>query len=81
VMLLWIPLNERVGFGTISNIVIIATFIQIGTIIFPKQNNRTGWIRLSALHHLWTWARASRWRHDWHSLQNRGPSRPSSHGY
>lgn len=39
VMLLWIPLNERVGFGTISNIVIIATFIQIGTIIFPKQNN------------------------------------------
>ena len=39
VMLLWIPLNERVGFGTISNIVIIATFIQVGTIIFPKQNN------------------------------------------
>jgi uncharacterized protein len=36
-MLLWIPLNERVGFGTISNIVIIAAFIQIGTIIFPKQ--------------------------------------------
>lgn len=39
VMLLWIPLNERVGFGTIANIVIIATFIQIGTIIFPKQDN------------------------------------------
>ena len=39
VMLLWIPLNERVGFGTISNIVIIAAFIQIGTIIFPKQDN------------------------------------------
>ena len=39
VMLLWIPLDERVGFGTISNIVIIAAFIQIGTIIFPKQNN------------------------------------------
>ncbi|CAN2196824.1 COG2364 Predicted membrane protein [Candidatus Nanopelagicaceae bacterium] len=39
VMLLWIPLNERVGFGTISNIVIIATFIQVGTIIFPKQDN------------------------------------------
>ena len=39
VMLVWIPLNERVGFGTISNIVIIATFIQIGTLIFPKQSN------------------------------------------
>ena len=39
VMLLWIPLNERVGFGTISNIVIIATFIQVGTMIFPKQDN------------------------------------------
>ena len=39
VMLIWIPLDERVGFGTISNIVIIAAFIQIGTLIFPKQNN------------------------------------------
>jgi len=39
VMLLWIPLNEKVGFGTISNIVIIASFIQIGTLIFPKQEN------------------------------------------
>jgi len=39
VMLLWIPLNEKVGFGTISNIVIIASFIQIGTLIFPKQED------------------------------------------
>ena len=39
VMLIWIPLDERVGFGTISNIVIIAAFIQIGTLIFPKQNH------------------------------------------
>jgi hypothetical protein len=39
VMLVWIPLNEKVGFGTISNIVIIATFIQIGTLVFPKQDN------------------------------------------
>ena len=37
VLLIWIPLKERPGFGTLSNIVLIATFIQIGTEIFPKQ--------------------------------------------
>ena len=36
VLLLWIPLKERPGFGTLSNIVLIATFIQIGTLIFPE---------------------------------------------
>ena len=39
VLLIWIPLNERPGFGTISNIVLIATFIEIGTNIFPKQTS------------------------------------------
>lgn len=39
VLLIWIPLRERPGFGTLSNIVIIATFIQIGTSIFPQQEN------------------------------------------
>ena len=39
VLLLWIPLKEKPGFGTISNIVIIATAIQIGVSIFPEQNN------------------------------------------
>jgi uncharacterized membrane protein YczE len=39
VLLLWIPLRERPGFGTLSNIVLIATFIQLGTIIFPEVNN------------------------------------------
>jgi uncharacterized membrane protein YczE len=38
-MLVWIPLDERVGFGTVANIVVIASFIQIGTLIFPKQSN------------------------------------------
>jgi uncharacterized membrane protein YczE len=38
VLLLWIPLKERPGFGTLSNIVLIALFIQIGTIIFPEVN-------------------------------------------
>ena len=39
VLLIWIPLNERPGFGTLSNIVLIATFIEIGTHIFPKQSS------------------------------------------
>ena len=39
VLLLWIPLRERPGFGTLSNIVLIATFIQLGTMIFPDVNS------------------------------------------
>lgn len=39
VLSLWIPLRERPGFGTLSNIVIISLFIEIGTNIFPKQDN------------------------------------------
>ena len=39
VLLLWIPLKEKPGFGTLSNIAIIATAIQIGVSIFPEQNN------------------------------------------
>ena len=47
VLLIWIPLRERPGFGTLSNIVIIATFIQIGTSIFPKQQNFFSGVALS----------------------------------
>jgi uncharacterized protein len=39
VLLLWIPLKERPGFGTLSNIVLIATFIELGTLIFPEANS------------------------------------------
>jgi uncharacterized membrane protein YczE len=39
VLLLWIPLKEKPGFGTLSNIVIIAAAIQIGVSVFPQQNN------------------------------------------
>jgi len=39
VLLIWIPLNEKPGFGTLSNIVFIAAFIEIGTHIFPKQTS------------------------------------------
>jgi len=37
VLALWIPLRERPGFGTLSNIIIISLFIEIATNIFPKQ--------------------------------------------
>lgn len=39
VLLLWIPLKERPGFGTLANIVLIATFIEVGTHIFPAQQS------------------------------------------
>lgn len=39
VLLLWIPLKERPGFGTLSNIIIIAAAIQVGVTIFPQQDS------------------------------------------
>jgi uncharacterized membrane protein YczE len=39
VLLIWIPLRERPGFGTLSNIVLIALFIEIGIHLFPAQEN------------------------------------------
>ena len=42
VLLAWVPLRERPGFGTLSNIVLIATFIQIGVSIFPEQGSSVG---------------------------------------
>jgi uncharacterized membrane protein YczE len=42
VLLFWIPLKEKPGFGTLSNIVVIAVAIQVGVTIFPTQT--TYWI-------------------------------------
>lgn len=39
VLLGWIPLRERPGFGTLSNIVIIAVAIDIGVTYIPLQEN------------------------------------------
>ncbi|NQW74590.1 MAG: YitT family protein [Candidatus Planktophila sp.] len=39
VLLAWIPLRERLGFGTISNAVIIAIAIQVGVEIIPLQDS------------------------------------------
>jgi uncharacterized membrane protein YczE len=39
VLLMWIPIKERPGFGTLANIVVIATFIQIGISVVPLQES------------------------------------------
>ncbi len=36
VLALWLPLKERPGFGTISNIIVIALFVQIGVDSIPS---------------------------------------------
>jgi uncharacterized membrane protein YczE len=38
VLLLWIPLKEKPGFGTLSNIALIAIAIQVGVTVFPTQD-------------------------------------------
>ena len=39
ILFLWWPLGERPGFGTLSNILVIAIAIQIGVSNFPVANN------------------------------------------
>lgn len=39
VLLMWIPLRERPGFGTILNIIVIAAAIDIGLLLFPQQKS------------------------------------------
>ena len=39
VLLAWIPLREKPGFGTISNLIIIAIAIEIGVTFIPEQSN------------------------------------------
>ena len=38
VLLLWIPLRERPGLGTISNIIVIPISLQIGITVLPEIN-------------------------------------------
>ena len=42
VLLIWIPLRERPGLGTISNIIIISAAIQVGVELFPLQSTFLG---------------------------------------
>ena len=39
VLILWIPLKEKPGFGTLANILIVATAIDIGIENIPHPNN------------------------------------------
>ncbi len=39
VLLLWWPLRERPGFGTLANIAVISLFIQVAVTIFPLAHN------------------------------------------
>lgn len=36
VLLLWIPLKRRIGFGTIINIIVISLFIDVGLAFIPR---------------------------------------------
>jgi uncharacterized membrane protein YczE len=39
VLLLWIPLRQRPGFGTLANIVVIAASIELGLLMIPTVEN------------------------------------------
>ena len=39
VLLLWIPLRQRPGFGTLANIVVIAAAIEVGLFFIPVVDN------------------------------------------
>ncbi|MDP1877817.1 MAG: hypothetical protein Q8M17_09695, partial [Actinomycetota bacterium] len=39
VLLLWIPLRERPGLGTIANAVVIAVSLQVGVLLLPQPGN------------------------------------------
>jgi len=49
VLLIWIPLKERPGFGTLANIVIISASIQAGVGIFPLQTTFLGGVASALL--------------------------------
>lgn len=39
VLLLWLPLRQKPGFGTLANIVVIAASIELGLLIIPTVEN------------------------------------------
>lgn len=41
VLMLWIPLKQKPGFGTIANMVVIAAAIEFGLLIIPETTNLT----------------------------------------
>jgi len=49
VLLIWIPLREKPGFGTVANIVVIATFIQVTVDLLPTPPALWGQLTLSVI--------------------------------
>jgi len=49
VLLIWIPLREKPGFGTIANIVVVATFIQLTVDLLPTPPSLWGQLSLSII--------------------------------
>ncbi len=49
VLLLWIPLHEKAGIGTVLNIIVIAFALQIGVDIIPLQHHFASGLLLSIL--------------------------------
>lgn len=49
VLLLWIPLNERLGIGTLLNIAVIAFALQVGVDIIPEQHHLASGLIFSIL--------------------------------
>ncbi|MBM3698502.1 MAG: hypothetical protein FJW82_01345 [Actinobacteria bacterium] len=41
VLILWIPLKQKPGFGTLANMVVIAAAIEFGLLIIPETTNLT----------------------------------------
>ena len=41
VLIMWIPLKEKPGFGTIANIIVIASALDLGINFFPAQSSLT----------------------------------------
>jgi hypothetical protein len=39
VLLLWIPLDEKLGIGTLLNIIVIAFALQVGVDLIPEQHH------------------------------------------
>ena len=47
VLLLWIPLKERIGIGTVSNVIIIGVMIDVAAAVIPDpDSNLIAWVML-----------------------------------
>ena len=47
VLLCWIPLRQRVGFGTVANAILIGVFADVGLALFPSPE--IFWVRIAVM--------------------------------